>query len=51
MVSTDAKCSNIKLFATEYQNLFLTPDVKVTFKIVDDADFITLLNFKLEDNF
>ena len=51
MVSTDNRCPNMKLFATEYDNLFLTTDVKVTFKMVDDVDFITLLNSKLEYSF
>ena len=51
MVTSDARCPNMRLFATEYYNLFLTPDVKVTFKIVDDVDFITLLNSKLEYSF
>ena len=41
----------MKLFATEYDNLFLTTDLKVTFKMVDDVDFITLLNLKLEYSF
>ena len=51
MVSTDNRCPNMKLFATEYDNLFLTTDLKVTFKMVDDVDFITLLNLKLEYSF
>ena len=48
LVNNDNRCPNIKVFATEYDNLYLTSDMKVMFKAIDDIDFITLLDSKLE---
>ena len=48
LVNSDPRCPTINLYATECTNLFLTPDLKAEFKKVRNADFVKLLDSKLE---
>ena len=48
LVNSDPRCPTTDLYATEYTNLFLTPDLKAKFKKVQNIDFVNLLDSNLE---
>ena len=51
MVSSVAQCPIIEIYATEYQNLFLSPDDPVGFEGVTEVDMITFVDTKAAYSF